>query len=112
MMKRVVVAACLLGLGLAGCSFSEAQIRRERDQAQAECTSQSNTAVFGKPSPQTLCVRAALTRVRAANDVATCKAKGLQPDTPAMSQCTAQQDKARSDQVVSDYKGYAAQLGR
>ena len=108
--KWIILAGCLPGL--AGCSFSESQIRQEKDLAEGECASQTNAAVFGKPSPQTLCVRAALTRIRAANDAAACKAKGLEPGSPAMAQCVAKLGQARSAQIVSDYKGYAAQLGR
>jgi hypothetical protein len=107
-MKIALIAAAVgMGLGLVGCA-TEAKISLENDQARKICFDAGLHTTDKQFWP---CQVSNRNRLEAENDTTECKAKGLQPGSPAMSQCLAELKKQRSAQYSADYTGYMHQMG-
>ncbi|MFC2253929.1 hypothetical protein ACETRX_30140 [Labrys portucalensis] len=114
-MKILTYSAAIgLAFGLVGCAM-EQTIRQENAAAEQRCSSRGlHPAKMYTPEwwNYTDCIGVERARIRKANGTAECVASGFQAGTPAMAQCEASRAKARSDQIVADYKADKAQMAR
>lgn len=108
MIARLMITTGI-ALALAGCTAAEVKIQREVAQADNECRAQGLSMV--DPRPYDACRFARRRQLEVVDDQSDCAARGLQPGSPAMAQCIAAEQRARHNQYRADLQGYEAMMG-